>query len=168
MSKMKPLTRPATSADLEALIDMRQRLQDHMKAGTPDLFDLAPNWRVAKREFYRDCLEDPERRLAVLRDGPADTILGMGLGSIVENPAYAPNRFGAIDDLWVTPERRRQGLGRMIIADLMGFFARHGLDHVTLSYGAGNEEAKAFWASVGFRPVLMTATGQAGQIKARL
>ena len=162
MDESMPCTRSAVVADLESLVDMRHRLQSHMKVSAPALFDLAPGWRARKRSFYRACLEEPDRRLVVLCDTGEETILGMGLGSVVENPDLEPARFGAIDDVWVEPQWRRRGLGSKIVADLFRFLDRRGVDRLTLSFAIGNVEAESFWTRMGFQPALVMANGRLG------
>lgn len=160
MNKLMPRTRLADVADLDSLVNMRHRLQDHMKMSTPALFDLAPGWRARKREFYRSCLEEPDRRLVVVCDTGEEAILGMGLSSVVENPDIEPARFGAIDDVWVEPQWRQRGLGSKIVADLFRFLDGRGIDRLTLSFAIGNVEAESFWTKLGFQPALIMANGR--------
>ncbi len=155
-------------ADLGSLVELRHRLQDHMKESTPALFDLASNWRARKLAYYHGCLEDPDRHLVVLGDRREEAILGMGLSSVIFNSDLEPARFGKIDDVWIEPRWRRQGLGSLIVAELLRFFHRRGIDRLTLSYAAGNRDAEAFWSKLGFQPALVMASGLYEEVKSSL
>ena len=168
MDSTKPRIRPAVPGDLTRLVDMRGSLQQHMLAGTPNLFDLTPGWRERKRTHYQTCIEDRDRLLTVACDPDGDTIVGMGLASVIDNPELQPTRFGAIDDIWVEPAARRSGVGSAIVAELLLFFEGRGLEQLTLSFATGNVEAKAFWTKLGFQPALVMANGRTDALRDRL
>ncbi len=148
--------RTALDADVEALIDMRDELQRHMKARNANLFDLAPGWRHRKRDFYLRCIIDPQCHLAVAIAHP-DTIVGMGLVRVIHNPDYSPQSFGSLDDVWVAARYRRRGVGVAIVAALVRFLRRQEIGSLTLNYAAANSEAESFWRELGFEPALIMA-----------
>lgn len=56
-----------------------------------------------------------------------------------------------IDDFYVLPGARRQGLGRAIVQALAAFFDRDGVTLIELSVRRDNPRALAFWEAMGFR-----------------
>lgn len=151
--------RAATEDDLPALVAMRGALQAHMLAETPELFDLSPGWQGRKAEDYRRSIEDPDAYLAVAA-APDDVPLGMGLASILHNADLDPADLGKLDDIWVEPQRRREGIGSAIVAALLNFLGARGIEALFLHYATGNRTAERFWTERGFRPVLVMANAQ--------
>lgn len=56
-----------------------------------------------------------------------------------------------IDDFYIIPSARRQGLGRKVLQALMARFDREGVTLVELSVRRDNPRALAFWEAMGFR-----------------
>ena len=59
---------------------------------------------------------------------------------------------GNITNLAVAPARRRAGLGRRILEELIRLCRREGMESVTLEVRAGNAPAIALYQSAGFQP----------------
>ena len=154
--------REASLDDVTTLVAFRHDLQEHMVEGNPYLFDMAPEWRESKQAFYTGCIGDPLRHLVVGCAGTT-SIVGMGLGSIVQNADLRPATFGSIDDVWITPASRRRGYGTLIFERLTSFFIERGIEDLTLTYAVGNPEAERFWSALGFQPVLVVANRRSKQ-----
>ena len=159
--------RSALSDDIGAFVQMRGELQHHMKARNPNLWDLAEGWRAEKEELHRSCMDDPECHLVagIARD---DSIVGMGLGRIIRNPALKPAEFGSIDDVWVVPQFRRWGVGTKIVEDLVRYFRQWDIEALTLNYVEANIEAVSFWARLGFQPAIVRASARRADVEKRL
>lgn len=157
----------AAVADIGALVDMRGRLQDHMEAANPDIFPLAPSWREDREKFYRDRIDGPDGIVVVGRRAPGG-IVAMGVGTIVRRPDTVPDRVGHIDDVWVEPECRGRGIARVIVRRLLKFFAEDNVEKLVLGYVAGNAEAEAFWARLGFRPMVTSAGADRYEVERKL
>ena len=56
-----------------------------------------------------------------------------------------------IDDFYVVPAARRQGLGRQIVQALSTHFDRDGVTLIELNVRRDNPRALAFWEAMGFR-----------------
>lgn len=61
-------------------------------------------------------------------------------------------RRGYIDQLVVDKEYRRQGIGRSMVARCLYHLMRHGIRRLYLFVFEDNEEATAFWKSLGWSP----------------
>ncbi|QPN64202.1 GNAT family N-acetyltransferase [Synechococcus sp. CBW1004] len=113
---------------------------DHLDACLAlDAAALGGLWSAAQ---WRRELEEPQRPgVGLLR---ADALLAMACGALV------------LDELHITlvavdPHRRRQGLGRRVLRQLLSTGRRLGAERATLEVSAGNGEAQALYASCGFR-----------------
>jgi GNAT superfamily N-acetyltransferase len=54
-----------------------------------------------------------------------------------------------LEDLFVEPDRMRGGVGRRLVADVLGIARAEGVEHVWVT---ANPHAMAFYAAVGFGP----------------
>jgi ribosomal protein S18 acetylase RimI-like enzyme len=112
---------------------------------------------VPEREFVR------EWRVLMGRQGSAafvaedgGRIVGFVSGSIEEPPpGREPARHATIGYIYVDPAHRREGLGRQLFQAMAGWASgQDGVDHFEMTVLAANEEAGAFWRSLGFSPFI--------------
>jgi GNAT superfamily N-acetyltransferase len=148
--------RPAQRADLERLIELLLALQDHVESSNADLWRMKPDARhnlkgqvIGRLEAVNSC--------ALVAEHDEDGVVGLIFGRIIVNSRYTPSRAGQIDQAFVRADHRRTGLGSRLVALLCAFFASEGAEDVSLRYVVGNEEAAAFWATLGFAPRIITA-----------
>lgn len=92
----------------------------------------------------------------------------MVFGRVVTNEQYLPSRTGVVDQLFVQPRYRRAGVGSALVAELCRYFARQGVDDISLRYVAGNHEAQSFWVALGFRPRIVTVGASRLKIELQL
>ena len=113
---------------------------DHLDACLAlDAASLGGLWSAV---HWRRELEEPQRPGIGLFSG--DALLAMACGWLV------------LDELHITlvavdPHRRRQGLGRRVLRQLLSTGRRLGAERATLEVSAGNGAAQALYASCGFR-----------------
>lgn len=77
-------------------------------------------------------------RVAVAADG---TILGFATARRLANGMLE------LEDLFVDPDWMRQGIGRLLVQDVVALASREGIDRVEVT---ANPHADAFYRSVGF------------------
>ena len=65
---------------------------------------------------------------------------------------------GVLHDIIVDPERRRGGVGRLLLEAALGFVLERGLTQIVLATAERNDAAQRFFASVGFRPTMIEMT----------
>ena len=82
----------------------------------------------------------------VLDDLESDGIAGYGILSLGAGEAHLLN-------LCVHPERRRRGLGRMLLRHLLEVAEEYGASEVFLEVRSGNREAMAMYLDGGFNEV---------------
>lgn len=82
-------------------------------------------------------------------DGPG-TIVGFVAFS-VEREGYERDRTrGVVSNLFVSPERRNEGIGSALLAAAEGELVEAGADAVALEALADNERARSFYADHGY------------------
>lgn len=65
---------------------------------------------------------------------------------------------GVIYDLFVDPDRRKEGVGRMLMLATIEELTMRGATQIVLSTAHKNEAAQSLFASCGFRPTMIEMT----------
>jgi ribosomal protein S18 acetylase RimI-like enzyme len=73
----------------------------------------------------------------------------MILGAIT--PIFSPHSVGFVYDIWVAPERRRDGAGRFLLEEAERWARAKGYRKLKLEVGDGNAPARSLYGSAGFR-----------------
>ena len=131
------------------------------RAGEADLATVAPLFD-AYRQFYGQAA-DGLRAEAFLRDRLAnqdsvvllatDAHSGAGLGFVQLYPSFssvAVQRIWILNDLFVTPTARQQGVGRALLDAARDHAVATGAKRLVLSTAANNREARALYESYGY------------------
>ena len=125
------LIRVAGRRDLEAIQGLwlaRREAQSKLDAR----FELAPKAAERAREHREIVLADPRTQFLVADD--RGRLLGFAHAEVESNdPAFAPERFGVIADLWVVESRRREGIGRALLERSVEWFRSKGLAEYRLT-----------------------------------
>ena len=162
------LIRPALEHEADDLARMRMSLQAHMMHSNPNLLDLSRKKISGLADNYLAELKKETSKVLVVYDSETDRIIGMGMGRIFAHDEYIPDKSGRIDDIWIDPEHRRNGLCTAMIREFVNFFEAFGVDDIGLDWVAGNIEAEAFWPSLGFKPNILNSSASFGELKAKL
>lgn len=165
--RAETVIRAAGAADVDALVAMRVRLQVHLQRSNPEVWHFAAGAEDRLAETYRAWLRDDDRRILVAC-GEDGVVLGMAVGVICRHEEFAPDRSGRLDDVWVAPEQRGQGITTRMVYGLLDFFRRAGVEVLSLNYVQGNVEAEAVWTRLGFNPVIATAVSTLEETERRL
>ena len=147
--------RAATVADLDALVEMHLELQDHLERANPALWRMKDQARAQVKGQLHSRLTGSNNRTLVA-EHEEDGIVGVVFGRVVINEHYLPSRTGMVDQLFVRAAHRRARVGSGLVAGLCAYFAGAGVEDLSLRYVAGNDEAKGFWAALGFTPRIVT------------
>jgi GNAT superfamily N-acetyltransferase len=94
-------------------------------------------------------LRDTPGLLLVARD--KDAIVGVALA--VYTPSAELGRVMTVNDFFVRPDHRREGVGRKLAKHLVEECKRMKIDEIGFEVLHGHKAAAAFWSSVGFRKV---------------
>ena len=159
--------RPAQRSDLDRLTALNLALQDHLEASNPNLWQMSDQARAQLKGQLVARLAAPDSCVLVA-EHTEDGVVGVIYGRIATNKGYTPSRTGMVDQAFVQPQHRRQGVGARLVAELCRFFAGQGIEDLSLRYVTGNEEAAGFWTALGFAPRIVVAGASRQVVQVRL
>lgn len=144
------LIRPATPADIPAVLPMVAKI-----------CALHQTWDCAKYGFIPHPEQRYENWLGRLLNSDRSVFLvaedaGLLVGFIVatverEIPIYRLQEFAFIQDIWVEPEYRQQGVAKQMVILTVERLHEIGVKQIRLDTAAINEAARRLFASCGFR-----------------
>jgi ribosomal protein S18 acetylase RimI-like enzyme len=88
--------------------------------------------------------------------GSARSVAGVVSARVYEtppDPAMVPLRRGHVEMLVVSAAHQRQGLGRLLMAEVAAWARRQGAAELVLTVWAGNRAAEAFYERLGYAPL---------------
>jgi GNAT superfamily N-acetyltransferase len=84
-------------------------------------------------------------------------IVGFCLAFISDNPpVLTTKRYGLFQDLAITADYRRCGIGESLFAETLKWFQGHGIKRMEVRVSVHNELSTAFWRKMGFKPYIET------------
>lgn len=164
---------PAKEADIPQLLELLFQLDAHVSGAPREILKMTPEGEQGLAQHLRSFLTNPYKLLMVARTGRR-SVVGMAnialwrQAEIWETPERQGQWYGVIDDVWVEPDYRQQGLSRRLVMELLAFAQRHHVESVQLEYAASNQEAARAWERMGFRPVGVRAAAMASDVLHRL
>ncbi|RMH45294.1 MAG: GNAT family N-acetyltransferase, partial [Gammaproteobacteria bacterium] len=81
----------------------------------------------------------------------------IGEADTTPNPLSEWQKRAFIHALWVSPEHRKQGIGRKLVETFEAAIREYDIPYCDLAYHPKNEIAQRFWQAVGYQPAQMTA-----------
>lgn len=140
---------PFDRAGMQPLLDMFETYYREA-AGDDPVLALSENWRAVYRQFLGQALGASDRYIRLVVERPSGRHVGFIMGQVVEDPLFAVQRIGYINELYVEPTLRRGGLGRQLVDGFFRWCRGLGLTTVQLNVLVRNPEAVAFWRQLGF------------------
>jgi ribosomal protein S18 acetylase RimI-like enzyme len=129
--------RLATEDDAETIARLLREFNDAYDDDTPrheDLVRRIPQHISSGTSYF-----------LLVGDGPD------GFAQVTIQPTlYSDLGEAYLFELYVVPERRRQGLGRALLNRAMEEARSRGFDHMSLTTSMGDDEARALYESSGF------------------
>lgn len=145
--------RPATDADVPAVLPMVQAVCDFHRSLEPDRYDFLPDITERYRSWLPNRANDPNSVFYVAQQAASPTLLGFIVGEVLDEiPIFTIKRYGFIHDLWTDPATRRQGVGRALVEAAVARFKQIGVAQVRGDTAATNDAARALIAALGFAP----------------
>lgn len=150
--------RPATAADAERMGGYGIQLTKLHHAWDPQRFIW---WDSATPEMYGSVLTrqigKPEAVLLVVEE--VGTVYGYCWGSMSDNDYMAlRGPAGVIHDIFIDPERRREGLGRLLLDATIEALKALGVPQIVLSTAYKNDTGQKLFTSAGLRPTMIEMT----------
>ena len=147
MTANEPRLRPATRADLPAIVAMRDALNVLELSGCPH----ASIQQLTVEQFsalWGPTLDDPAYCWRVVE--AAGRPVGFGL-IYLQNPRTDPPA-AFLHWAYLNEEYRGCGMGKALLGELLEWARRQGASRVELQFIDGNEGARRFWEKTGFQP----------------
>ena len=131
--------RLATVGDAEVVATLLHDFNTEFDTPSPGSSVLAPRLRV---------LLAGDSTFAILAGHPA---VGLALVTLRTNVWY-DGLVALLDELYVVPDRRSEGIGSAIIGRLMAVAHERGVDLIEINVDEGDVDAQRFYARHGFSP----------------
>lgn len=136
--------RLATLADAEAI----RAIYNVEVTGSTVTFDLVPRSREAQESWLR---AHAGAHPAVVAEAAPGRVVGFGsLSSYRDRPAYATT---VEDSVYVERRQRGQGIGRLLLSELVTMATAHGFHAVMARIVGGHDASIALHRSCGFEMV---------------
>jgi ribosomal protein S18 acetylase RimI-like enzyme len=149
--------RPATSDDLDTLVELAGALFRE-DAGTRDV-SVDVGWPIAQGRPYYAGLIDDGRSIVVLIQ--TTCVVGFLIGRLAPRDPLRPDVVNAeLESMYVIPEARSRGGGRLLVEQFGRWTATHGATHTTVTAYATNPRALRFYRALGFEDRKVTLERQ--------
>ena len=138
--------RPATPDDAETLVELIRELADYEKLA----YEAAPDVRALHSHLGAEAAPRCEALLAEERTS------GQAVGFALFFPNYSTflTRWGIyLEDLYVRPEARGQGVGFALLKEVARIAAERGCERLDWSVLDWNEPAIRFYEKLGAEPM---------------
>jgi GNAT superfamily N-acetyltransferase len=138
--------RPATRADLTAIVAMRDELNDLELAGCPH----APIVRLSLEAFsalWGHTIDSAGHCWRIVEEDGRP--IGFGLIYLMTPQTQPPGAY--LHWAYLGTDHRQRGTGRRLFDELAAWARRQGAQRIELQFIEGNELARHFWTKVGFR-----------------
>ena len=166
--------REAKTDDIEQMTGFLVKLDAHVAGVAPEVLSLNKEGERQLTERLKALVDNGFTRLLVAEVRGTGALVAMGHvqiwhhAEIWDNVERKGMSYALIDDLWVEPDARQSGIGRLIVSKLVDFAAEHGVDELILEYAITNAEAQATWTRLGFRTTGVRAAASVHDVRARL
>lgn len=143
--------RPAVMEDLPAVIALLEVVDDLHREALPWLFRKVED--RSRTQFLEDYVSQPDRTMLVAMTSKNELagVLYMLIRSASRAPIVLPALVAEIDSLVVDRSARRQGVGTRLVRAALQWARDQGAARTELGVYEFNDEARAFWESVGFQ-----------------
>jgi len=111
------------------------------------MFTPAQDWKAS---YFENIKNNPRYSLRwIVADGQRVGFILFG----TEEHRFLPRRTGAIYEVYVVPDRRREGIARACAKQIIAELWNESPSKIQLEVVEGNAAAAAFWRSLGFEKV---------------
>lgn len=139
--------RPGTTADLPAVVAMRDQLNDLERQGCAHA-SIVPMNLEQFTAMWSSSFNNPQYcwRIVEAAGRPA----GFSLIYVPTPRTTPPGAY--LHWAYLEPEVRRGGVGQRLFAELRAWAETQGVNRIELQFIDGNQTAERFWKKMGFRP----------------
>ncbi|OIQ26237.1 GNAT family N-acetyltransferase [uncultured Vibrio sp.] len=139
---------PAKTSELEQLNELMFELHNEHHLSCSEFFKSAEE--IEQEKSIARYLDDPECLVFVAKSGRK--VIGFITGHFCElvSSVSKPVQMGSIDELYVTPDFRKQNVAKELCSTLHQRFKDYGVVQVFVEVWDFNGPAKAFYQQLGF------------------
>lgn len=163
---MPPTVRRAEESDLPELKRMRVALDQLLEERDPKVWRLSQEMQNRLESFYAEVMAKETNRIFVATDN-RDRPVGMLMVRIIDNPNVNLRPFGRIDDAWVEPAHRRQGVMKALTRAATDFLVERSVPMVMLDWADKNIPSVHCWQTLGFEPLVTMGFAAPAEVSAR-
>jgi GNAT superfamily N-acetyltransferase len=147
--------RPAVLEDYEDLVALWLENGEYHRRLDPQYYQFRRTAGTEFGHYLLKALNDPSWRVLAGATGE-DEIVGLAVATLQRRPPVMLEEwYGFIDTLIVRDDHRRQGLGRLLVEDLLQWFRSKNARTVELSMASKNALGEQFWNALGFETMLV-------------
>ncbi len=157
--------RAAVAEDLPELLRLYEQMRGdaHARGGrTPE------QHRAGAEERYREALASPDTRMVVAVEPGGDRVVGMALLTLGPLSALVEGLAVVMSQVQVTPEWRRRGAGRALVAVAAQFAEERGAESVSVGVLPQARDSQRFYARLGFAPLVVRRAAPLAVLRRRL
>ena len=142
--------RTATEKDFSLIQALNAALFEEDQSHDPAL-DIRWPVSVEGVEYYMKSIMDPEKHVLIAEDDQKHPV-GYVIASSVNKWRYRKVITGELENMYVIPAARKQGVGRTLIAEIKKWMKSQGVERMYVSAYTQNTNAIAFYQSNGCIP----------------
>jgi GNAT superfamily N-acetyltransferase len=134
---------PAKPDELDAIVDLlgRQLREHQIDTGLDEV-----------RSVIERILTDPRFGFVLIARGQGGRAVGVALGAAFLGIEYG-GVSGWIEELYVLPEFRDQGIGTRLVAEFISIATRLGWRAIDIEVDSGHRRVESLYGRHGFQPV---------------
>lgn len=144
--------RPATSADVPAVLPMVRAICDLHVQWDPQRFDVRPEVVEMYASWLPTRAADPESVFLVAEDAGDHRVIGYVVATIEDSiPIYWTPRCGWIHDAWVEPSHRKLGIATALVREAVARLRAKGITQIRGETAVANDASRALLRNLGWR-----------------
>ena len=149
---MEIVYRKATEQDIPGIVELWEAFIDFHKARDP-FFSRS---RQGSGNFGKFILENINKDDAVVYVAEANGAVVAHILASIQNypPVFEIRKYGLINDLAVTSDYRRKGIGEHLFGLAREWFAEKGMQRIEIEVATSNEVSTSFWEKMAFKPYI--------------
>lgn len=151
--------RQARTEDVDALVDMFQKLTDHVARVSDDVYLTSIESTAAEthqKAFTESVVSS--NSIVLIAENKHQTI-GFLNGHLTRpfTSSAIIQRIGYIENCYVDSSSRQSGVGKQLLAEAEEWFKQNSVSYIDLHYMTQNAGAAAAWGKMGFVPYRVAA-----------
>jgi ribosomal protein S18 acetylase RimI-like enzyme len=145
------IVRPGRRDDAEAAARLWvQSAEEHTLYD--NVYATAPDAEKIMRRFLADLYSSSYSCLLIAEEN--GKLVGFLSGELREgSPAFEPKTWAAVEDVYVLPGYRSQGIGSILFEEFQNWATERDTDGISLQVATKNVRARKFYENLGFREV---------------